>query len=337
MWNWLVSALQAGAAVVLWDGSPVHPSPTALWDMAAEVQATVFGTSPKYLAMCQQEGLAPLHTHDLTALRSVLSTGAPLSIEGFHYVYEAIKPDVQLSSIAGGTDIISCFMLGCPVAPVYAGEIQKRGLGMAVAAWRDQDDPVVGAKAELVCTQPFPSMPVGFWNDDDGQRYHRAYFDHFPGVWRHGDFIEITEHGGVIVYGRSDATLNPGGVRIGTAEIYRPVEAMDGVIESVVVGLPTEDEDVEVVLFVVLADGSGRSMRSSRRRYAAASGSWPPRGTCHRASSPHPPCLAPSVARRSSSRSRTSCRARQPPTGMPSPILRPLDWFATTGREALAR
>ncbi len=252
MWNWLVSGLLVGAEVVLWDGSPAVPSLDVLWRRAGELGINVFGTSPKFLSMCEKEGLRPGTTHDLSQLKAVLSTGSPLSVDNFNYVYEHISRDVQLASISGGTDIISCFMLGCPIAPVYPGEIQKRGLGMAVEAWRSEGEPVVGEKAELVCTRPFPSMPVGFWSDTDGARYHNAYFAEFDGVWRHGDFIEITEHQGVIVHGRSDSTLNPGGVRIGTAEIYRPVESMDEVREALVVGLPTDDNDVEVVLFVVL-------------------------------------------------------------------------------------
>jgi acetoacetyl-CoA synthetase len=254
MWNWLVSALFTGATVVLWDGSPVHPSVDALWQLAEDHHITVFGTSPKYLALCAKEGLRPGEQHDLTALRTVLSTGSPLPIEGFHWVYDAVSADVQLASICGGTDLISCFMLGSPIDPVHPGEIQKRGLGMAVEAWRAPHTPVTGERAELVCVKPFPSMPVGFWRDPDGSRYRRAYFEHFPGVWHHGDYIELTERGGVVVHGRSDATLNPGGVRIGTAEIYRPVEAMEEVLDALVVGLP-KDDDVEVVLFVVLAPG----------------------------------------------------------------------------------
>ncbi len=254
MWNWLVSGLAVGATVVLWDGSPVHPSKDALWRTAAELGVNVFGTSPKFLTMCEKGGQHPSAEHDLSALRAVLSTGSPLSVENFTWVYKEVG-DVQLASIAGGTDIISCFMLGCPTEPVYAGEIQKRGLGMAVEAWTDDGESVVCQKAELVCTRPFPSMPIGFWRDEDGSRYRAAYFEHFPGVWRHGDYVEITEHGGVIIHGRSDATLNPGGVRIGTAEIYRPVEAMDEVVEAVVVGIPAGD-DIEVVLYVVLVEGT---------------------------------------------------------------------------------
>jgi acetoacetyl-CoA synthetase len=254
MWNWLVGGLATGAAIVLWDGSPVHPTPDVLWRMAAEHGVTVFGTSPRFLALCERSGVEPRDL-DLGRLKAVLSTGSPLPVEGFRWVYEHVKADVQLASICGGTDIVSCFMLGCPTAPVYAGEIQKRGLGMAVEAWAGPGRPVVGQKGELVCTKPFPSMPLGFWGDEDGERYRRAYFDVFPGVWRHGDYVEITEHGGVVVYGRSDATLNPGGVRIGTAEVERPVEAMPEVSDTLVVGLPTSDEDVEVVMFVVPAPG----------------------------------------------------------------------------------
>jgi acetoacetyl-CoA synthetase len=272
MWNWLVGGLFTGAGIVLWDGSPAYPGPDVLWKMAEEHKVTVFGTSPKFLSMCAKEGVRPGAQHDLGDLKTVLSTGAPLSQENFEWVYEAVGDDVQLASISGGTDIISCFMLGSPVDPVYAGEIQKRGLGMAVEAWRSEGEAVEGEKGELVCVQPFPSMPVGFWNDDTGERYHRAYFDVYEGVWRHGDYVEITPNKGVIVYGRSDATLNPGGVRIGTAEIYRPVEAMAAVVESVVVGLP-EDDDIAVVLFVVLAEGvvlDAALDREIRRRIRAA-------------------------------------------------------------------
>ena len=274
MWNWLVSGLVTGGTVVLFDGSPAFPTADVLWQMAEDAGVTVFGTSPKFLSTCEKAGLRPGADHDLSRLKAVLSTGAPLSVENFRWVYDAVKTDVQLASISGGTDIISCFMLGSPVDPVWPGEIQKRGLGMAVEAWRGEGQPVIGEKAELVCTAPFPSMPVSFWDDPEGLRYHDAYFDHFEGVWRHGDFIEITERGGVIVYGRSDATLNPGGVRIGTAEIYRPVEAMPEVREALVVGLP-KDDDIEVVLFVVLADGVGldddltRRIRARIRRLAS--------------------------------------------------------------------
>jgi acetoacetyl-CoA synthetase len=254
MWNWLVSGLAVGATVVLWDGSPVHPAPDALWSMAAAHGVTHFGTSPRFLAMCEQGGQSPGRRHDLSRLRAVLSTGSPLATEQFAWVYEHVGRDLQLASICGGTDIVSCFMLGSPIDPVWPGEIQKRGLGMAVEAWRSEGQPVLGEKAELVCVRPFPSMPVGFWNDPDGRKYHKAYFEHFPGVWRHGDWITLTEHGGVIVHGRSDATLNPGGVRIGSAEIYGPVEAMAEVDDSVVVGWPVGD-DVEIVLFVVVAPG----------------------------------------------------------------------------------
>jgi len=254
MWNWLVSSLAAGAAVVLFDGSPSHPDLHTLWKMVEDVGVTVFGTSPKFLTACAKEGLQPGREHDLSTLRAVLSTGAPLSVENFRWVYENVKADLQLSSICGGTDIVSCFMLGSPISPVYAGEIQKRGLAMAVESWDNEGNARVGEKGELVCTKPFPSMPVSFWNDPEGEKYRQAYFEHFPGVWRHGDFIEITEHGGVIVYGRSDATLNPGGIRIGTAEIYRQVEAMDEVVDSLVIGQRWED-DTRVVLFVVLREG----------------------------------------------------------------------------------
>jgi acetoacetyl-CoA synthetase len=254
MWNWLVSALSVGATVVLFDGNPGYPDLSVLWKVAQDLGITIFGTSAKYLAMCEKSGVTPGKSFDLSALKAICSTGSPLSIESFHWVYREVKQDVQLASISGGTDIVSCFMLGSPISPVYAGEIQKRGLGMKVEAWNDDGQPVVGEKGELVCAAPFPSMPVCFWNDPDHEKYLDAYFRHYPGVWRHGDYVEITEHGGVIVYGRSDATLNPGGVRIGTAEIYRQVEALEEVVESLVVGQPWED-DVRIILFLVLRPG----------------------------------------------------------------------------------
>jgi len=254
MWNWLVSGLYAGARLVLYDGSPGHPDMSALFSLAEREGISHFGTSPKFLSSVQKAGVSPRKRFDLGRLRVLLSTGAPLSAALFHWVHDEVKERLLLASISGGTDILSCFMLGSPVSPVYAGEIQKRGLGMAVEAWNDDGEAVIGEKGELVCVKPFPSQPVGFWNDPGGKRYHAAYFADFPGVWRHGDYIEVTEHGGVIVYGRSDATLNPGGVRIGTAEIDRIVEAMDGVLECVVVGQQWQD-DVRVILFVHLADG----------------------------------------------------------------------------------
>jgi len=254
MWNWLVSALFTGATLVLFDGSPGFPDMGILWKMADKLGISVFGTSPKFISMCEKEGVHPGRDLPLSSLRSVLSTGSPLSEENFHWVYKEVKADLCLSSISGGTDIISCFMLGSPVSPVYPGEIQKRGLGMKVEAWNDDGKPVVGQKGELVCSAPFVSMPIYFWNDPEGRKYHEAYFDYFPGVWRHGDYVEITERGGVIVYGRSDATLNPGGVRIGTAEIYRQVEALDEIVDSLVIGQNWED-DVRVILFVMLRAG----------------------------------------------------------------------------------
>jgi acetoacetyl-CoA synthetase len=254
MWNWLVSGLMAGSTLVLFDGSPAHPDLGVLWRMASDHGLTHFGTSPKFLTGCKKAAYHPAEDLDLGALRVVFSTGAPLAAELFDWVYKHVKADVQLASICGGTDIISCFMGGSAIDPVYRGEIQKRGLAMGVQAWDGPDNPVIGQKGELVCTVPFPSMPVEFWLDPDGQKYHRAYFDHFPGVWRHGDFVEITERGGVIVFGRSDATLNPGGIRIGTAEIYRVVEAMAQVVDSIVIGQRWQD-DTRVVLYVVLRDG----------------------------------------------------------------------------------
>jgi len=254
MWNWLVSGLYVGSSVVLFDGSPAHPDIGVLWRMAEQEGVTHFGTSPKFLSVCKRTGMVPRDEFDLSRLRAVMSTGSPLSVELFEWVYADVKADLQLASICGGTDIISCFMLGSPISPVYAGEIQKRGLGMKVEAWTIEGASVVGEKAELVCTAPFVSMPIYFWNDPENTKYHNAYFDVFEGIWRHGDFIEITPHGGVIVYGRSDATLNPGGVRIGTAEIYRQVEAMDEIGDAIVVGQRWRD-DTRVILFVVLAPG----------------------------------------------------------------------------------
>jgi acetoacetyl-CoA synthetase len=254
MWNWLVSSLATGATLVLYDGNPFHPSPKALWQMAQDEKITVFGTSAGYLAALQAAGVRPREEFDLSALRAVLSTGSPLSIESFEFVYDAIKTDLQLASIAGGTDLNGCFALGNPMGPVYAGELQCRGLAMKVFAFDDDGNPVVGQEGELVCAAPFPSMPIYFWNDPDGKKYHSAYFDVYPGIWRHGDYIVVSEHGGVVMHGRSDATLNPGGVRIGTAELYRQVEQLDAIEDSVVVGQKW-DNDVRVILFVKLAPG----------------------------------------------------------------------------------
>ncbi len=251
MWNWVTSSLGVGATLVTYEGSPGYPDLNRLWRLIESSSMVVFGTSPKFLTTCEKNGIMPAVEFDMSRLRCMLSTGSPLTVENFQWVYRNVKRNLQLSSISGGTDIISCFMLGNPMLPVRAGEIQCLGLGMDVVAFDDDGEAVTGAKGELVCRSPFPSQPVGFWNDEDGSRYRAAYFDHFPGAWRHGDFIEITEHGGVIVYGRSDATLNPGGVRIGTAEIYRIVEALDEIADSIVVGRPVDD-DVEVCLFVVL-------------------------------------------------------------------------------------
>jgi len=254
MWNWLVSGLASGATLVLYDGSPFARGGTLLLDAIDRERISVFGASAKYLAALEKAGHKPLHSHKLDSLKTVLSTGSPLSHESFAYVYRDFKKDVCLSSISGGTDILSCFVGGCPILPVYTGEIQAPGLGMAVAIWDDAGQPLHGEKGELVCTQPFPSCPIGFWNDADGRAFHRAYFDRYPGVWAHGDYAEITRHGGFIIHGRSDAVLNPGGVRIGTAEIYRQVERIDTVVESIVIGQEWQD-DVRVVLFVVLREG----------------------------------------------------------------------------------
>ena len=254
MWNWLVSGLAAGATIVLYDGSPTYPGVQTLWELAARRAITHFGTSPKFLAACAKAGFRPSDSADLTAMRSLLSTGSPLNPDQFDWVYDAVKPDVHLASISGGTDLLGCFAGGSPTLPVRRGELQCRMLGMAVEAWDSTGRPVVGERGELVCTKPFPSMPVGFWNDDTGERYRAAYFDQNPGVWTHGDFVEIRPEGGVVIHGRSDTTLNPGGVRIGTAEIYRAIETMPEVLDSIVVGRPVAG-DVEVVLCLKLRDG----------------------------------------------------------------------------------
>ena len=254
MWNWLTSSLGVGATIIQYDGQPFHPIPETLWEMAQNEKVTVFGTSAGYISALMDMGGQPGKHYDLSSLRAVLSTGSPLSIEGFEYVYREIKEDIQLASIAGGTDLNGCFALGNPMGPVYAGELQCRGLAMDVAAYNGQGQPVIDQQAELVCRKPFPSMPIYFWDDPEGQKYHQAYFDKYPGVWHHGDFITVTERGGVVMYGRSDATLNPGGVRIGTAEIYRVVENFEEVADSVVVG-QNWDNDVRVILFVKMAEG----------------------------------------------------------------------------------
>ena len=254
MWNWLATALASEATLVLFDGNPFHPGPEALWRVADEEDVALFGTSAKFLDAIAKSGLKPGKRYGLKSLRAILSTGSPLLPESFDFVYASIKQDLQLSSISGGTDIISCFVLGNPAGPVRRGEIQMRGLGQAVEVWDSDGHPVQGEKGELVCTRPFPSMPIGFWNDPDGSRYHGAYFARFPGIWAHGDFAELTPMGGIIIYGRSDAVLNPGGVRIGTAEIYRQVEQVDEVLEALCVGQDWQG-DVRVVLFVRLRDG----------------------------------------------------------------------------------
>ena len=254
MWNWLTCGLSLGATLVLYDGNPFHPAPDALWRMAEEEKITIFGTSAGYIAALRNAGVRPEKMFDLSALRTLLSTGSPLSAEDFDFIYQEVKGDLQLSSISGGSDLNGCFALGNPMGPVYAGELQCRGLGMKVVAYDPDGKPVIGAQGELVCERAFPSMPVGFWNDPDGTRYHAAYFDVYPGVWTHGDFIEVTPRGGVIIYGRSDATLNPGGVRIGTAEIYRRLEQMTEIDDAVVVGQNWKN-DVRVILFVKMAEG----------------------------------------------------------------------------------
>jgi acetoacetyl-CoA synthetase len=254
MWNWLLSTLACGATLLLYDGSPLHRGGRILFDFADETGMTLFGTSAKFIDAVNKAGLEPKRTHRLDSVRMLASTGSPLAPEGFDFVYDRIKSDIHLASVSGGTDIISCFVGGNPTGPVWRGEIQVRALAMKVDVFDAEGRPLRGAKGELVCTMPFPSMPVGFWNDPDGRKYRAAYFDKFPGVWCHGDYVELTKHDGMIIYGRSDAVLNPGGVRIGTAEIYRQVEQLDEVVESLVVGQQW-DNDERVVLFVRLRDG----------------------------------------------------------------------------------
>ncbi len=254
MWNWLICSLSLGPTLVLYDGSPFYPDPGTLWKLAQDEKITIFGTSARYLAAIEKEGVRPGRDTDLKPLKAVLSTGSPLSVESFEYVYREIKKDVQLASISGGTDINGCFALGNPIGPVYAGELQVRGLGMKMEAFDLEGRPVLHEQGELVCTAPAPSMPIYFWNDPDGKKYRSAYFDVYPNVWHHGDFVEITETGGVVMYGRSDATLKPGGVRIGTAEIYRPVETIGEIEDSLVIGQDW-DNDMRIILFVKLKAG----------------------------------------------------------------------------------
>ena len=255
MWNWLVTALASEATLLLYDGSPFYPDGNVLFDLADDTGMTLFGTSAKFIDAVSKAGLSPMNTHRLTTVKTMTATGSPLAPESFDFVYSHIKRDLHLASISGGTDIVSCFVLGVPTKPVWRGEIQARGLGMKVEVFDGNGRSLPpGGKGELVCTMPFPSMPLGFWNDPDGRKYHAAYFETFPGVWRHGDYASLTEHGGVVIYGRSDTVLNPGGVRIGTAEIYRQVEQIEDVVESLVIGQHW-DRDERIVLFVRLRDG----------------------------------------------------------------------------------
>ena len=254
MWNWLVSGLSSGATIVLYDGSPSYPNIDKLWRMIDDLGITHFGTSPKFLSACDSNEILPKEFCNLDSLESILSTGSPLVEEQFDWVYSNVKSDIQLSSISGGTDIIGCFLAGSPILPVFRGELQCPQLGMSVESWNDDGVSVIGENGELVCTKPFPSMPIGFWNDNDSSKYISAYFEEFEGVWTHGDYLEITDNGGAIIYGRSDTTLNPGGVRIGTAEIYRSIENFEEVLDSVVIGRP-EGSDVSIVLCLKLIDG----------------------------------------------------------------------------------
>ena len=254
MWNWLVSALAVGSAVVLYDGSPFHPGPERLLDLLEDERVSVFGTSPKFLATLESNGLKPRESHDLSALKTLLCTGSALSPQSYDFVYRDFKPDVCLASMSGGTDIVSCFVNGNPLSPVRRGEIMGKSLGMAVEVWNDAGQPVIGEKGELVCTRHFPAMPIGLWNDPEGEKLRKSYFSLFPGVWAQGDYAEELPHGAMMIHGRSDAVLNPGGVRIGTAEIYRQVEKVPQVLDSVAIGQQWQD-DVRVVLFVRLQDG----------------------------------------------------------------------------------
>ena len=271
MWNWLMSALATGSTIVLYDGAPFPAESDLLWRMAEEEGLTVFGTSARFLAMCEKQGLEPGAKHSLSKLRTILSTGSPLAIHSFDWVYSHVKKDVHLASISGGTDIVSCFAGGNPIAPVYRGELQCSALGMAVHVFDENGQPLTEEPGELVCTRPFVSMPVGFWNDPENAKYNAAYFEKYPGVWRHGDWCELTEHDGMIIYGRSDATLNPAGVRIGTAEIYRQVEQLPEVLESVAIGQEVGEGatgDVRIVLFVRLREGQSldENLRERIRR-----------------------------------------------------------------------
>ena len=273
MWNWLVSGLASEVTLVLYDGSPFYPDGNVLFDLAQRERIDIFGVSAKFIDACNKAGMVPVRTHDLSRLRTILSTGSPLAPASFDYVYDRVSKHARLSSITGGTDIMGCFAAGDPTGPVWRGEIQTRALGMAVEVFDDDGKPVRGHKGELVCTAPFPSMPIQFWNDPGDKRYRAAYFEKFPGVWTHGDYVELTEHGGMIVYGRSDTVLNPGGVRIGTAEIYRQVEALEEVEEALCIGQQW-DSDTRVVLFlrmrggVVLDDGLREAIRKRIRAAA---------------------------------------------------------------------
>jgi acetoacetyl-CoA synthetase len=277
MWNWLTSSLAVGATLVLFDGNPFHPHPGALWEMAQDEKVTVFGTSAGYIAALMNSGVTPGRQYDLKPLRAVLSTGSPLSVEGFEFIYRDVKSDLQLASIAGGTDLNGCFALGNPMGPVYAGELQCRGLAMDVHAFDAEGHPVINQHGELVCCKPFPSMPIYFWDDPEGKKYRGAYFYVYPNVWRHGDFIAINERGGVVIYGRSDATLNPGGVRIGTSEIYSIVALMPEIVDSLVIGQNWKN-DVRVILFVKLPEGEQltealrKKIRDTIRNPAARAG-----------------------------------------------------------------
>ena len=253
MWNWQVSFLSTGSTIVLYDGSPFFPDPTAMWNLIDELDITIFGTSAKFIDACKAHDLSPNGFAKLDSLKQILSTGSPLVPESFDYVYEKVKKDIILGSISGGTDIISCFALNSPSVPVYRGELQCRGLGMDVDAFDDNGNSVQNKKGELVCKSPFPSIPISFWNDENGEKYYNAYFNKFKNVWAHGDFIEINDHGGVVIYGRSDATLNPGGVRIGTSELYRVVESFFEVEDSLVIAQEWEN-DQRIILFLKLKE-----------------------------------------------------------------------------------
>ena len=335
MWNFVVGGLTTDASIVLYDGNPGTPDLGVLWDLAEAAGITCFGTSAAYIGACQKAGLRPAEGRDLSALRSVGSTGSPLSPEGFAWVYDALGDDVWLFSTSGGTDVGTAFVGGVPTLPVYQGELQARALGARVEAWSPEGQPLVGEVGELVLTEPMPSMPLFFWGDPDGSRYRESYFEMFPGVWRHGDWIEITDRGTAIISGRSDATINRGGIRMGTSEIYRAVLTLDEVVDALVLDLPLPGTDGFMPLFVVLRDGARPRRRPRRQDPRAASARTARPGTFPTSSSRSPRCRGRSPARRSSCRSSASCSGlppRRPSAATRSPAPAALDPFEEMAR-----